>query len=66
MASDWPRTFFTARLFLFSISLLFVNRLYKVCRVIKFNRGEVQVNTLGVSLVFPQVANEHIKYVLLL
>ena len=27
MASDWPRTFFTARLFLFSISLLFVNRL---------------------------------------
>ena len=27
VASDWPRTFFTARLFLFSISLLFVNRL---------------------------------------
>ena len=24
VASDWPRTFFTARLFLFSISLLFV------------------------------------------
>ena len=25
VASDWPRTFFTARLFLFSISLLFVS-----------------------------------------
>ena len=25
MASDWPRTFFIARLFLFSISLLFVS-----------------------------------------
>ena len=27
VASDWPHTFFTARLFSFSISLLFVNRL---------------------------------------
>ena len=25
VASDWPRTFFTARLFMFSISLLFVS-----------------------------------------
>ena len=24
-ASDWPRTFFTPKVFLFSISLLFVN-----------------------------------------
>ena len=26
VASDWPRTFFTPKVFLFSISLLFVNR----------------------------------------
>ena len=25
-ASDWPRTFFTPKVFLFSISLLFVNK----------------------------------------
>ena len=26
VASDWPRTFFTPQVFLFSISLLFVNK----------------------------------------
>ena len=26
VASDWPRTFFTPNVFLFSISLLFVNK----------------------------------------
>ena len=26
VASDWPRTFFTPKVFLFSISLLFVNK----------------------------------------
>ena len=31
-ASDWPRTFFTARLFLFSISLLFVSMMLVISK----------------------------------
>ena len=29
-ASDWPRTFFTPKMFLFSISLLFVNKYHEL------------------------------------
>ena len=31
-ASDWPHTFFTARLFLFSISLLFVSMMLVISK----------------------------------
>ena len=37
VASDGPRTFFTARLFLFSISLLFASRLYNYKQVLTRN-----------------------------
>ena len=40
VASDWPRTFFTARLFLFSYSILvyWVHNYFIVCLMLCFNR----------------------------